>query len=169
MNQSFYTDSQQTIAAFNERRRRYRKMYRWGQANLPALMRQQMAAAQAAAEPAEDPQTIQGQSRVDPASARRYQEGLEHIRQLRDEVEKSDPRNHKLLMALLMTGCGLTNPWLAVDLLALAGVLAYRKMVKAAHAPCPRCREPFGDARPWPLSVGGPCCQYCGLSLGSDA
>ena len=45
MNQSFYTDSQQTIAAFNERRRRYRELYQWGQVNLPALVQQQMAAA----------------------------------------------------------------------------------------------------------------------------
>ena len=167
MNQSYYTDAEHIIAAFRDRRRQYREAYRWGQANLSALVQRQLAAAQAeAAEVGDHEQVIEGRCfTVDPTSARRYEEGLECIRQLREEVERSDPRNNKLLMALLITGWGLANPWLAVDLLALASLLSYFKMVKAAHAPCPRCGKPFGDARSWPLSVGGHHCQHCDLSL----
>jgi hypothetical protein len=43
--------------------------------------------------------------------------------------------------------------------------LFYKNIVKAAHAPCPRCGEPFGTKNKLPLGVGGDRCQNCKLEL----
>lgn len=47
----------------------------------------------------------------------------------------------------------------------IAFALFYRKLLKAAHAPCPRCKNPFGTNARWPLGVGTEQCQHCGLAL----
>ena len=41
----------------------------------------------------------------------------------------------------------------------------YSKVRRAAHAPCPRCGEPYGSSWKYPIGVGSDYCQSCQLPL----
>ena len=71
------------------------------------------------------------------------------------------------ILGLLLTGLALTffNPVLGIPFGAVVFFLFYRKLVKAAHEPCPQCGAPFGTEWNFPLGVGTDFCQSCGVSL----
>lgn len=92
-----------------------------------------------------------------------WDDQLRNIQILRKEAYKLDL---KIIIALFF-GVLLSaiNPMLAWIGGILAFSLFYRKIVKSAHFPCPKCCEPFGVKQKWPLGLGGNACQNCGLGL----
>ena len=44
-------------------------------------------------------------------------------------------------------------------------ILWYKKALKVARIPCPKCAKPFGSNSTIVLTVGGDKCQNCGLDL----
>lgn len=71
-----------------------------------------------------------------------------------------------IVVLLLLAGISQTYMPFFTPLLALtAFVLFYRKLVEAAHIPCPKCFEPFGTKSKVVFGVGSEQCQNCGLSL----
>ncbi|OUR89317.1 hypothetical protein A9Q81_21900 [Gammaproteobacteria bacterium 42_54_T18] len=88
---------------------------------------------------------------------------LSAIKRLRKDAYRLDSK------IIIMLAAGVVLSGISPGLAWIGGVpaffLFYRKVVKSAHAPCPRCKEPFGVAQKWPLGVGGDECQNCGLEL----
>ena len=88
---------------------------------------------------------------------------LDKIITLRKSVFALDMR----IILLIIFGFGAQ--YFSLILAQLFGIIAfvifYKKLMKAAHTPCPNCTEPFGTASKWPLGVGANECQNCKLSL----
>lgn len=70
-----------------------------------------------------------------------------------------------LLLILVGAAAQMTVPGSGAFFGGLAFILFYRRLAAVAHAPCPRCREPFGTKSKYPVGVGPAKCQNCGLSL----
>jgi hypothetical protein len=88
---------------------------------------------------------------------------LDEIKHLRIEAYKIDYG----ILAVILLGVGLSglNPALSGFCGIFAFVLFYRKIVRAAHALCPRCGHRFGSGLKFPLGVGDRYCQHCGLHI----
>lgn len=96
-----------------------------------------------------------------------YKSELVEIGRLRKEAYSPD------LPIIITIALGAANTYLFPILTPMFGIFAfhlfYRKLIKAAHTPCPRCKQPFGTASNWPLGVGVNQCQNCELELYENA
>lgn len=92
-----------------------------------------------------------------------YESTLKEIRLKRKEVYQLD------FPILLCLALGLVSslvlPTFAPFFGLAAFVVFYRKLVKVARMPCPRCNEPFGTNSNIVLGFGISGCQKCGLAL----
>ena len=70
---------------------------------------------------------------------------------------------------LMVLALGVASQFLVPLITPVFGIIAffifYKKLIKAAHVPCPKCEEPFGTSSKWPLGIGGNKCQNCGLEI----
>jgi len=96
-----------------------------------------------------------------------YEHQLKEIVAIRQEAYALDMN----IIASVVLGliCSSIVPLLAPLFGFIAFVMFYRKLIKAAHVPCPSCGEPFGTSSKWPLGVGLEHCQNCNLGLYDDA
>lgn len=71
------------------------------------------------------------------------------------------------ILIAIMIGFGFSaiSPILSGIFGMVAFGMFYKKLMKAAHEPCPRCEHPFGAGMKFPLGVGTNRCQNCGLSI----
>ena len=96
-----------------------------------------------------------------------YKAELTEIVRLRKEAYSPDL---PIIIAIAL-GAGNTYvfPVLTPAFGIIAGFLFYKKIIKAAHAPCPRCKQPYGTSSKWPIGVGANQYQNCDLELYENA
>ena len=71
-----------------------------------------------------------------------------------------------IVALLLLGGVSQTYAPFFVPLFGLiAFALFYRKLLEAAHFPCPKCFQSFGAKTKFVFGVGTDQCQNCGLSI----
>ncbi len=92
-----------------------------------------------------------------------YKVELAEIQKLRKEAYSLDL---PIILALILgMACSFIIPTFTPLFGVFAFFLFYKKILKAAHAPCPRCNHRYGTASNWPIGVGLYNCQNCNLEL----
>ena len=91
------------------------------------------------------------------------QDQREQIKGARHHVYIPDGRFGLLLAATIITGIISTTAGVVFAVLVAMELLA--RIRRAAHLLCPRCGEPFGSKRRFPIGLGKNTCQNCGLGL----
>ena len=96
-----------------------------------------------------------------------YEHDLTEIAKLRREAYSLD------LPIIIVCGLGIASAYITPMLAPVFGIgvgwIFYKKLMRAAHAPCPKCKQPYGTSSKWPIGVGVNHCQNCKLELYKNA
>ncbi len=92
-----------------------------------------------------------------------YENELALIQKMRKDAYTLSPL--MMLCIVVATISQVLFPVLTPVFTIILFAMFYNRINVAAHAPCPRCHEPYGSKSKLVFGVGGNSCQNCGLEL----